>query len=262
MTQAQQREIWLFNIKFRENRERYWTPKIYKELIAMIKEAMNKPSIEIAIQQVDISVRGEGIAKVIEKIYIDAGKVMGGHTYQYIKRGFKQKQLMPMGQNEQMIADIIAYLNEYILDKAVLPITDTMREWIKRKAIEGQQKGWSLQMVADELIRHDFPKNRAYVITRTEVLRAANYGAVAGAKQTGLELRKEWISGISERTRRIPRDEFDHIRMNGVVVGFNEPFRVPRRDGTFEELNQPGDPVGSAANVIQCRCTVGFIPVE
>jgi hypothetical protein len=37
----------------------------------------------------------------------------------------------------------------------------------------------------------------------------------------------------------------------------DEPFEV---DG--ELLDYPGDPTGSAANVINCRCAVGYIVID
>mgnify|MGYP001804312122 CR=1 FL=1 len=43
--------------------------------------------------------------------------------------------------------------------------------------------------------------------------------------------------------------------MDGVRVGKDEDFDVQG-----EKLAYPGDPKGSAANVINCRCTVAVVP--
>jgi hypothetical protein len=54
---------------------------------------------------------------------------------------------------------------------------------------------------------------------------------------------------------------YDHVEMDGEQVEKNEPFMTPTTRGK-EALDYPGDPKGSAGNVINCRCTVAFIPYE
>lgn len=257
---SEQIKIWQENQKFRISREIFWKPKIYAVLQGVIRDATNYPSAELIRNHLNISINKIPLNNLIQDIYIDAGRVMGGRAYQQVKKqaAGMEKALMPIGYNEQLVNDIILYFQNYLLDKVVLPITETMKLWILKYVIDQQLTGKSIPMIVDEMVKHDFPKNRAFVIVRTEVLRAANYGAVQGAKRTGFQAKKVWISAIDNRTRRIPRDAFNHIAMNGITVNMDEPFQVPRRSGGIETLLQPGDPNGSAADVIQCRCTVGF----
>ena len=265
MTKSQRENIYSFAAKFRRNREKYWRPKIYQELLDMIKAAGNQPSPEVMLQMLPVSIPKLGIASVLRKVYVDAGRVMGGYAYQALKQKSKERQkarLMPMGQNEELINDIIAYYDKYLLEKAVLPITDTMRDWIRVQVMDGIRRGYSVSTIVRMMLQHPFPKNRANVIARTETLSAANFGAVQGAKKTGIPFRKVWISSASDRTRRIPRDQFDHLTMDGVEVGEDEAFAIPMKTGGVEMLLQPGDKSGSAANVIQCRCAVGFEPID
>lgn len=266
----------------------------------MIRAATDEPTLQQAISRLDFNVQIEPLANLIRSIYVDAGRVMGAKAYQQLKQNaekligqsmmqFKKKypsdvavkyseidewltcieesldeykRLMPIGYNEELIQEIIQYFQIHLLDKAVLPISDTMKEWILDRFIDGQQQGKSLSQIKDELIKHDFPKNRAIVITRTEVLRASNHGAVAGAKKAGYKTNKMWISAKDFRTRRIPRDEYSHVAMDGITVPLEEPFHVPRRDGGYDFLMQPGDPAGDPANTIMCRCSVGFSVVR
>jgi uncharacterized protein with gpF-like domain len=124
--------------------------------------------------------------------------------------------------------------------------------------IEAQRQGYSIQQIVNQLESDELSRERARLIARTEVGKAANWGAVYGARKTGYVTDKVWISGIDNRTRRIPRDAFSHLAMNGVTVGIDEAFQVPRKTGGYEEMQQPGDPNGSAGDVCNCRCTVAF----
>ena len=63
-------------------------------------------------------------------------------------------------------------------------------------------------------------------------------------------MEKQWISATDNRTRR------DHIIENGQKVGLEEPFIMA--DGS--KLLYPGDIKGKASQIINCRCTIGFVP--
>ena len=65
-------------------------------------------------------------------------------------------------------------------------------------------------------------------------------------------MKREWVSAQDDRTR--DTSEADHVDADGQTVGMKEPFTV-----SGEKLMFPGDPSGSAANVINCRCAVVFI---
>jgi len=90
--------------------------------------------------------------------------------------------------------------------------------------------------------------SRAQTIARTESHQAANVTAQGTANAAGLTMRRQWVSASGERTRK------DHREANGQTVDMHEPFKVGG-----ENLMYPGDPAGSAKNVINCRCAVVFI---
>ena len=90
---------------------------------------------------------------------------------------------------------------------------------------------------------------RARVIARTETHQASQAGNMAAAMATDIPIKKEWISANQPgRTRD------DHLDASGQMVPINAPFVVGG-----ESLMYPGDPSGSAGNVINCRCTVGYV---
>lgn len=96
---------------------------------------------------------------------------------------------------------------------------------------------------------------RATMIARTETISASNFGSILGARATGLELNKIWIATRDDRTRGLdPKDEYDHISMDTKpAIPLDEAFDV-----SGEALQYPGDPAGSAGNVINCRCAVAY----
>ena len=103
-------------------------------------------------------------------------------------------------------------------------------------------------------------------IVRTETTAAANYAIMQSATTMfdKNSLVKEWSATNDARTRSFLRgDKADHVNMDGVVINFDEDFKVPKIGGTgFDLMSQPADPRGSAANVINCRCAVAVYPKE
>jgi len=256
MTKAEQIAWYKVYDKFRKSREKAWAPKIYKALLNIIKSATQETSIDAAIKNIDTNTKLDELAGIIKNMYIDAGKIMGGKAYQLVRKS-AVKAMMPIGYNEELINQVIAYLQLHNV-QMVFNITDTLKQWIVKQLVEGQQQGKSIAQVADEISKANFPKKRALVIARTETIKAANYGGVQGAKKAGYKTDKIWIAAKDFRTRRIPRDAFSHLAMDGITVDIDEPFKVPKRDGGYDDLMQPGDPHGAAGDIIQCRCTIGF----
>jgi uncharacterized protein with gpF-like domain len=86
---------------------------------------------------------------------------------------------------------------------------------------------------------------------------------MAGARSLPFESVKVWISAKDSRTRRIPRDQFDHVEMDGVTVDLEQPFVTQGKQGQQVIAMQPGD-LGEegrkvpAGFTINCRCRVAF----
>jgi len=88
---------------------------------------------------------------------------------------------------------------------------------------------------------------RGRMIARTESHSAANASAEKAVSTVRSNIKKEWISALTERTR------LTHLASNGQKVGKGELFAV----GT-DLLLHPGDPNGSGKEIINCRCVVGY----
>jgi len=106
-----------------------------------------------------------------------------------------------------------------------------------------------------EALRDDKPIKvdslfRARLIAQTETHGAVNYGRFKKIERVGLE------TGAKQFKKWLPhRDGFTrepHASMSdSKPIPYNEPFVVGG-----EMLMYPGDPSGSAKNIIRCRCTM------
>jgi hypothetical protein len=87
------------------------------------------------------------------------------------------------------------------------------------------------------------------VITRTETNRAWNAGVLAAAQYyeppTGPGWVKVWDTDVDGHERT------EHKKAEGQSRGLTDTFQVGG-----EDLRFPGDPAGSAWNVINCRCSM------
>lgn len=109
---------------------------------------------------------------------------------------------------------------------------------------------------ASRILRQKFgqySKSQAERLIRTESTNAANYATLQSATDMfGQEnLQKEWMTGIDGRERAA------HRGADGQIVDFKERFLVGG-----EQLFHPGDPAGSAKNVVNCRCSTAPFPKE
>lgn len=264
MTAEERKNWWQVFHKFQQSREKTWAPKINKELRAQFKaiaDYLQANGIQATISNIVAIVPMEGIAKLITNIYKDAATVFGGKAYQMVKKQVKrqQKALTPIGFNEELVNEIIQYFQLNLLDKAVLPITQTTRDKALKILIDAQNNGVSIDDIVKKLESTDLTTNRSRLIARTETVKAANFGAVQSVKKLGYRTLKIWISGKDMRTRRIPRDDADHLHADGMKVPIDEPFKIKdKKTGGFVNMMQPGDPNGGAENCVNCRCTVGF----
>jgi hypothetical protein len=92
---------------------------------------------------------------------------------------------------------------------------------------------------------HPFSYKRSIRIARTFSTAAANGGKVEGWRQSEVVKRKKWRSARQERTRK------SHKEADGQIVDLDKPFEIGS-----DKLMHPGDPSGSAKEIVNCRCTM------
>jgi len=89
-------------------------------------------------------------------------------------------------------------------------------------------------------------------IARTETLGIYNSATEASVNDTGLKFTRVWSTSKDMRTRRRKKGSiYDHWAADGIKAKQGEDFIV-----SGEPLTYPGDPKGSAGNIINCRCVL------
>jgi len=128
-------------------------------------------------------------------------------------------------------------------------------ERMKVSLNEGLAAGESNKVLAERVRDHMGREiNNAATIARTEIHPCYESVNLQAYKQSGVVEMKEWLAAF------LPRSRQDHTDNDGVQVSLNSAFLVGG-----EWLDYPGDPGGSAANIINCVCTtapVVIAPVE
>jgi hypothetical protein len=174
----------------------------------------------------------------------------------------KLKHTHQFRMKDRVVSDYQNGIRAYVLENSAQNVTameqtskNTLKTIIQRAFDEGLSIPETQRLIEAKFT--DMAKIRSERIARTEVVGASNYGALVGAKGTGLSLMKVWISTKDKRTR------LDHEDAEGTAVEIDAQFPVGG-----DMLDFPGDQNGSPGNVINCRCTVVFeekpndIPVD
>jgi hypothetical protein len=200
------------------------------------------------------------LTKSLTELHLDAGVRWAKYTRKTIEqKSTKAYERKAVG--DEYLAFMREYLNRNLLDKSVLKIEKTERDLMLKIIIAGLENGDNPNKTAGKLKDLKLGTARSRLIVRTETGRAMNTGAMFAAADSNVVVNKIWNSAQNDRTRRIPRDKTDHLRMNGVKVAYNEWFFVPGMKG-IDLMQYPCDPAGSAGNVCNCRCAVSFEPTN
>lgn len=144
----------------------------------------------------------------------------------------------------------LQYIGLEMIRRRITSVTETTRQQIINQITAGQNAGEGIAAIAKRISDNVgiISRQRGALIARTETHGAANYGADGAARATGLKLRKEWVAAEDERTR------VEHAEADGQIVDMDQAFQVGG-----EMLMYPGDPDGSAGNVINCRCSISHL---
>lgn len=208
-----------------------------------------------ALTLIDHVVTTKPIEDVLKRLYLIEGKKSGRKEQQHLNATFGAELKSSRGDYSVKSIDFFTdwlddlrtfFFNDGFL--AVTRITETTRNWLREKTGKAMDEQKTFPQIRDELISDDINRRRANVIARTEVITVLNHSNHAAAEDSDLVFIREWSATRDKRTRHT------HVLMDGEVVTNNQKFS---NGGMY-----PGDPVLSAKERIQCRCTVIRSPLR
>lgn len=256
---------------FDRNRRKYERRVINnfrKSLNAQIKPVLARILItkdpEEVISQISMLVKDDSIRDEMIRTYQIVGVDFAKREYSQIVKS-DYRDFLTKDQAEDLEDTWMLHMKEFALTKAgerITLITGTTRQQAIREIRKGLkitiEEGLGIDESAEiieELVRskwREVSRYRAARIARTEIISASNEGSFKGARDTGLNMNKLWIATPTGETRPAHMQAGD-LYGKGYGIPMEEAFNV---DG--ERLMYPGDPAGSAGNVINCRCAIGY----
>lgn len=208
-----------------------------------------------------VKTRQPALANLLAREFRTAADTFGQRLLVGIKSrgGMERKELDPDDIFDQAIS---RYVRNWSLN-AAKDISATTTKQMRGLILGGLDEGLGIAAIAKNInsVIPSISALRANTIARTETHTAANIGAATAAEATGLTLLKEWLASDDDRSRGAnERTTWNHRAMDGTTVGMFQKFVVSNDEtGETEELEYPGDPSGSAGNIINCRCMVGYL---
>lgn len=248
--------------------ERKFSPVIAKAIQSQIKafvKDMKANGLDHAKRNLDRIVINAEVHKAVLSIYKTVGVFFANDKYRQIteqvktrkKSAWLELETKAFGFNQEWVDALVNYFKEFLLNKAVIPISETTREQIRQILIIGEQQGWGIDEIAQKLVQSELTLMRARLIVRTETAKAAFKGRELAKEKQPYKLNSEWIAANDHRTRH------SHRLVDGVVIPDGGTFSVPRykKIGKVDVqvgvdlMKGPGDPQAHKENVINCRCT-------
>jgi hypothetical protein len=143
------------------------------------------------------------------------------------------------------IPGIAAFLSSRPAEYATTVAATIGRDLRQVVAVLADQ-GASVDTIARQLVEElqTISVARSRVIARTEVIGAANRGALESYRASGVVAQQEWLSARDERARA------SHLAADGQETALGGVFSVGGAT-----LRYPGDPAGPPEETVNCRCT-------
>jgi len=199
----------------------------------------------------------ELIARIVFDLKVEDGKlrVINQTFFQKASElGIRQSLSEVLGLSGDKLKEKVeqAKLSPYLRGKLIVStqkisgVNKVTQQLVARQLKAGLEAGEGLNDLTNR-IKTVLGSNRARAlrIARTQTAGAVGSGRHTGMKSAGIEL-KSWLTAGDETVRSSHRQAGEKYA-DGIAL--NLPFIV-----AGENLMYPGDPAGSAANIINCRC--------
>lgn len=281
MTEQQQIDYWRKYAKQNAKMERLAyvvMMRAFRKISADILQSITDNGVDYTLANIDALVPRSAINNAYQEIYIRVGVAHKKWTDVDVKERFLQKKeeraprspfsflrtnrpepVQVEGNIELGFfnAQWLARLKQIVENIDVIERVNSVRHTIAdrfRKSISNAQQEFVTITKIKARLRQDFkeltPKS-AERIARTEVTYINNIAAEQSAVETGLDLVKTWIRTLDSRTRDA------HRNVSRKPIKSTEKFKVGGKD-----MDKPGDPNGGLDNIINCRCSVAYLPAD
>lgn len=263
MNAKQREEYWIKVERLRRTLDKKYS-SLFKGIIMdelkKLTDDLRKFGPQATLSMMGAYVWDKRIMDAMTQMYREIAVKFGNASFRTVTI-MSKKAADPYGLNDDWIREVLRFLGLYGLELAV-DMTETTKTRMIDIIQRGMIEGWSVDRMADQMMTDGdrYSEIRARRIARTEVMRASNYATIKGAEQVGFEMDKIWIATRDSRTRRFPKQNFDHWDMDGVQIPIDQPFTSKAKNGRPLLADFPGDPKAPAGFTINCRCTLGFIP--
>ena len=264
MSVTQRSDYWMRVERLRRGLDKKYSMLIYdaldSEVRAFVKDVLIYGA-DGANNRLTTYLWNDELLVILKDLYRECGAIFGNASYR-ATRMMATKSTDPYGLDSSFIEEILNFFLNYGFWIASL-ITNTTKKRLSLLVTTYITDGKDKYEIADLILKDkelESLKKRGANIAKTEVMRASNYGLYLASTKHTFEVDKMWIARRDSRTRRVPKDFFDHLNMDGQVKPLNEPFTSVDRFGRVILADMPGDPKTPIGFTINCRCTVAFIP--
>ena len=241
---------------------------VLKELKEMYEEA--EKQIDDKIQQLMADEQTQSKIYQLEYQKAIKGQIstildnMNSHNYDYIsdylKQCYEDGYLSTMYSLHKQGIPLILPIDQELVVKAIQldsklskPLyeslginTNDLKKVIRREVSRGISNGYSYRDIARNIRNQmNIGLNKSIRIARTEghrVNQESTMDGIYAAKEKGADIVKQWDATLDKKTRP------SHQRVDGEIREIDERFS--------NGLMFPGDPEGSAGEVINCRCVL------
>jgi hypothetical protein len=264
MNATQRGTYWLKVERLRRSLDKKYSSLFYdilKSELEQFARDVKRNGPEAAMSGLGAVLWDDKIMPVMRKMYREVAVIFGNATYRAISVDSK-KAANPFGLNDDFLENITSYLIEWGFYLAAI-MTKTTKDRLIALVTKAIADGLSIDDIVALILSEGqfaFMRYRATMIARTEVMRASNYSSLIGAERHPFFVDKIWVARRDARTRRIPKDLYDHWDMDGQTVEYNQYFTSTDKVGRPIVVEAPGDPTAPKGFTINCRCAVGFIP--
>ncbi len=251
----------VLNLDTEERKERYWRAferqrlrwergarlKIKERFAAELKVLLEQ--LEAGVHDLSMAIEDQLPAwdQLLSAVWQGVFEQFGAETAEAlgmeVKRGAPPSSLRTVWDPwpEEAQNFVAQSVGEHITE-----ISETTKLAVRKEIAEGLAALEDTPKIAKRLqgLYEGFGRNRSYVIARTEVGGAANYGTHQAAEQSGVVETHTWVSSRDDRVRD------SHAAIDGETVPLKERYS--------NGLLFPSDPAGAAADVVNCRCVEVF----